>query len=245
LVKLVYIYDKLSAFLAYNSRMADTEVEQKYIDYIDNLVEQIHTLLPKDINALQEDYLISNIKKSTMLLAKSMQEDTVFMSLDFPAQCVYIQIMAEWSFHKEIDLFRSGIPPKYWKTVMQKIWYTMWEVMYACIQNNAPESVVLNIVEKYVNRTYQDAVEELKDSHIINEETEEKAKEQSNIDIMARDYLKERKHKRIKKHLYYAFLLILITIVVSFTVLTFKVYGIIAILVAMVVYNFARTERND
>ena len=74
--------------------MADTEVEQKYIDYIDNLVEQIHTLLPKDINALQEDYLISNIKKSTMLLAKSMQEDTVFMSLDFPAQCVYIQIMA-------------------------------------------------------------------------------------------------------------------------------------------------------
>ena len=225
--------------------MDEIAVEQKYADYIETLIVGIAPLLPDDVNKLQQDYLENNIRHSAMLLASSMQTDAVFSSLNFEQQCLYIQIMAEWSFHKEIDLFRSGIPAKYWKIVMQKIWYTIWEVMYACIQNNAPESVVLNIVEKYVNRTYQDAVEELKDSHIINEETEEKAKEQSNIDIMARDYLKERKHKRIKKHLYYAFLLILITIVVSFTVLTFKVYGIIAILVAMVVYNFARTERND
>ena len=149
--------------------MEEIEIEQKYSDYIESLVEQISPMLPKDINKLQEDYLISNIRRSTSLLAKSMQEDKTFQSLDFDRQCTYIQIMAEWSFHKEIDLFRSGIPPKYWKIVMQKIWYTMWEVMYACIQNNAPENIALSIIERYVNRTYQDAVEDLKESNVVYE----------------------------------------------------------------------------
>ena len=36
---------------------------------------------------------------------------------------------------------------------MQKIWYTTWEVMYACVKNNAPESVVLSLVERFVNRS--------------------------------------------------------------------------------------------
>lgn len=53
-------------------------------------------------------------------LASSMEDDEEFSQLDFDSQCFYIQVMAEWSFHKEIDLFRSGIPAKYWKIVMQK-----------------------------------------------------------------------------------------------------------------------------
>ena len=80
-------------------------IEQKYTDYIDSLVEQMQSLLPEDVNKLQQDYLVSNIKKSATLLAHSMETDKTFKSLDFERQCVYIQIMAEWSFHKEIDLF--------------------------------------------------------------------------------------------------------------------------------------------
>ena len=223
--------------------MEEIEIEQKYSDYIESLVEQISPMLPKDINKLQEDYLISNIRRSTSLLAKSMQEDKTFQSLDFDRQCVYIQIMAEWSFHKEIDLFRSGIPPKYWKIVMQKIWYTMWEVMYACIQNNAPENIALSIIERYVNRTYQDAVEDLKKSNVINEETEEKAKEQSNIEIMAMEYLKQRKRNKILRYVRLCFLLIGVGIIVTALVLAFKVYGVIAILTIMVVYNLVSHER--
>ena len=108
--------------------------------------------------------------------------------------------MAEWSFHKEIDLFRSGIPAKYWKIVMQKIWFTMWEVMYACVKNDAPNEVILSLVERFVNRTYRDSVEELKESNLIDEETEEKAKEQSNIEKMANEIREERKiSKRVSE----------------------------------------------
>lgn len=217
--------------------MEEVSVEQKYVDYIENLLKDVGSILPKDINKLQQDYLFSNIRHASLLLASSMQTDAVFNRLDFSEQCMYIQIMAEWSFHKEIDLFRSGIPAKYWKIVMQKIWYTIWEVMYACIQNEAPESILLDIIERYVNRTYNDAVEELRESNIIDEAVQQKAKDQSNIEIMAREYKKKLEKNKIKRIIFYMFLFLVVSGVVTYLILKFHTVGIIIILSILVIYN--------
>lgn len=226
--------------------MDEKEIDKKYIDFIENLIGQIQPLLPKDVNKLQEDYLVSNIRKSAMLMASGIQDDEEFSRIDFEQQCFYIQIMAEWSFHKEIDLFRSGIPAKYWKVVMQKIWYAMWEVMYACVKNEAPETVVLSLVERFVNRTYRDAVEELKENEIIDEKTEEKAKEQSNIKIMAQEVQEVRAiNQKVKNIVRYLGLGIIISIVVSFLILKFKIYGVIVILTLLVYYNVFSSKRNE
>lgn len=226
--------------------MDEKEIDKKYIDFIENLIGQIKPLLPKDVNKLQEDYLVSNIRKSAMLMASGIQDDEEFSRIDFQQQCFYIQIMAEWSFHKEIDLFRSGIPAKYWKVVMQKIWYAMWEVMYACVKNEAPETVVLSLVERFVNRTYRDAVEELKENEIIDEKTEEKAKEQSNIKIMAQEVQEVRAiNQKVKNIVRYLGLGIIISILVSFLILKFKIYGVIVILTLLVYYNVFSSKRNE
>ena len=226
--------------------MDEKEIDKKYIDFIENLIGQIKPLIPKDVNKLQEDYLVSNIRKSAMLMASGIQDDEEFSRIDFEQQCFYIQIMAEWSFHKEIDLFRSGIPAKYWKVVMQKIWYAMWEVMYACVKNEAPETVVLSLVERFVNRTYRDAVEELKENEIIDEKTEEKAKEQSNIKIMAQEVQEVRAiNQKVKNIVRYLGLGIIISILVSFLILKFKIYGVIVILTLLVYYNVFSSKRNE
>lgn len=224
--------------------MEEVQVNKKYIDFIDSLVDQISDILPEDINKLQQGYLTNNIRHSTVLLAKSMEEDDVFKKLEFDTQKKYIQIMAEWSFHKEIDLFRSGIPAKHWKTIMQKIWYTTWEVMYACIQNKAPEDVVLNLIERYVNRTYQDAVEELKETNLIDEEIEEKAKEQSNIDIMAMEYKKERNKKRLKRRILRIVLMFCISFIVTLLVLSLKAIGVIITLLGIILFNIFMYEKD-
>ena len=226
--------------------MDEKEIDKEYIDFIENLIGQIQPLLPKDVNKLQEDYLVSNIRKSAMLMASGIQDDEEFSRIDFEQQCFYIQIMAEWSFHKEIDLFRSGIPAKYWKVVMQKIWYAMWEVMYACVKNEAPETVVLSLVERLVNRTYRDAVEELKENEIIDEKTEEKAKEQSNIKIMAQEVQEVRAiNQKVKNIVRYLVLGIIISILVSFFLFKFKIYGVIVILTLLVYYNVFSSKRNE
>ena len=224
--------------------MKETKVERKYLVYIDNLIKQISPELPEDVNELQKEYLINNIRRSTTLLARSMQEDKIFQTLDFFRQCTLIQIMAEWSFHKEIDLFRSGIPAKYWKIVMQKIWYTMWEVMYACVRNEATDNVILSVVERYVTRTYNDAVEDLKKSKAINEETEVNAKIQSNIEKMAKKYLKDRTKEKILYFIKMFFVFIIVCLSVTMIVLQFKIYGVIAIFIFMVIYLFFSSERH-
>lgn len=219
--------------------MDETIIDKKYIDFIENLIEQVTPLLPEDVNELQKSYLITNIRKSAMLMASAIPDNEEYGRLDFEQQCFYIQVLAEWSFHKEIDLFRSGIPPRYWKGVMQKIWYTMWEVMYACIKNEAPENVVLSLVERFVNRTYNDAVEELKACEIIDETIEEKAKEQSNIKKMAEELRVESKIKeKIKEIINRLILAIIIGFVVTFTILKFKIIGLAVILTLLLVYHF-------
>lgn len=226
--------------------MDEKDIDKKYIDFIESLIVQIQPLLPKDVNKLQEDYLVSNIRKSATLMASGIQDDEEFSRIDFEQQCFYIQVMAEWSFHKEIDLFRSGIPAKYWKVVMQKIWYAMWEVMYACVKNEAPETVVLSLVERFVNRTYRDAVEELKENEVIDEETEEKAKEQSNIKIMAQEVREVRLiNQRVRNIIKYIVAGIIISVVVSFLILKFKIYGLIVILTLLVYYHIFPSKKEE
>lgn len=226
--------------------MDEKDIDKKYIDFIESLIVQIQPLLPKDVNKLQEDYLVSNIRKSATLMASGIQDDEEFSRVDFEQQCFYIQVMTEWSFHKEIDLFRSGIPAKYWKVVMQKIWYAMWEVMYACVKNEAPETVVLSLVERFVNRTYRDAVEELKDNEVIDEETEEKAKEQSNIKIMAQEVREVRLiNQRVRNIIKYLVAGIIISVVVSFLILKFKIYGLIVILTLLVYYHIFPSKKEE
>ena len=225
--------------------MEEIVIDKKYSDFIENLIEQVSTVLPEDINSLQTSYLKNNMRKSMTLMASSINDNEVFKVLDFEEQCFYIQIIAEWSFHKEIDLFRSGISPKYWKVVMNKIWYVMWEVMYACVKNDSPHSTTLNLVERFVNRSYNEAIEELKEQEIIDEETEELAKGQSNIDKMAQEIKTVENIKNgITISIKRFFLAIIISAVITFIILKLKHIGLIGILTFILVYYFIPNNKN-
>ena len=217
--------------------MEERQLKKKYSNYIEELIEQMIPVLPSDINELQKDYLIMNIRKASVKMALSIEDNKEFDRINFENQCFYIQVMAEWSFHKEIDLFRSGIPVKYWKIVMQKIWYTMWEVMFACVKDEAPEGVVLSLVERFVNRTYYEAVEDLKASNIIDEITEIQAKEQSNIKVMAQEYmLKKQIRKDIRRIIKRTVIALGISVIVSFLIIKYKTIGLIAVITVLIAY---------
>lgn len=226
--------------------MDEIVIDQKYSQFIENLIEQVSSVLPDDINPLQVNYLKNNMRKSMTLMASSMNDNDIFDELDFEEQCFYIQIMAEWSFHKEIDLFRSGISAKYWKVVMQKIWYTMWEVMYACAKNDSPHATTLIMVERFVNRTYKEAIEDLKEQELINEEIEEQAKEQSNIDKMAKQLqLAESIKNSIWISVKRFVLAIFLAVIIAGIIWKFKTYGLVGILTFISVYYFIPDSKKE
>ncbi len=156
-----------------------------YKGFAQAMSEQAVGLVPQDLNEQQREYVVKTLGNFTMLAGEALYNDT---SLNLTVeQAVFIsQIIAEWSFHKSIDLIHSGILPQYWDSIMQKIAFTIFEVAKQAVIRNIPQDQLLQAVEHHVNKVYAESIEELQQKGIIDEETKNNAESQSNIDAMAK-----------------------------------------------------------
>lgn len=154
-----------------------------YKEFAQTLAEQAAEIVPADFQKFQRDYVINTIKNFATLSGEAIyNDDKVKFNAD---QGMFItQMIAEWSFHKSVDVIRSGILPDYWDRVMQKIAFTIFEISKQTVSQGLPQDEILPLVEHHVKKAYQAALEELQQNHIINEEVLDKALHQSNIDDM-------------------------------------------------------------
>ncbi len=157
-----------------------------YENFAQNLAAQAQDLVPAEFSPEEKEYVINTLGNFSMMAGKALAEDK---SLPFDADTsTYItQIIAEWSFHKSVDVIRSGIPRANWDGVMQKIAYTIFEVAKQAFSQKLPNDQIIEIIEHHVNKTYVDAITELKDKGIIDESLMEFAASQSNMNKMAQE----------------------------------------------------------
>lgn len=157
-----------------------------YEEFAQNLAGQAQELVPQEFDEQQKEYVIQTLGNFSMMAGKALAEDP---NLNFNVdQSIYItQIIAEWSFHKSVDVIRSGIPRQYWDSIMQKIAYTIFEIAKQAFAQNLPNEQIIELVEHHVNRSYVDAITELKNRGIIDESLMEFAASQSNMNKMAQE----------------------------------------------------------
>ena len=139
-----------------------------YETFAQNLAAQAQELVPQDFNDNQKQYVINTLGNFAMLSGKAIAEDP---ALNFnEEQAVTItQIIAEWSFHKSVDLIRSGIPQQFWDPVMQKIAYTIFEIAKQTFSQGLPHEQILELIEHHVKKSYTEALTELKNKGAIDE----------------------------------------------------------------------------
>lgn len=154
-----------------------------YKEFAQSLAQQALELLPPDFNDDQKNYVANTLLNFSTIAGEALCNDP---QLNFNAdQAIMItQIIAEWSFHKSVDLIRSGIPRQYWDAIMQKIAFTIFEIAKNAFSNNLPQEQCLQLIEHHVKKTYLDCIVELKDKNLIDEGLMEFAANQSNIDAM-------------------------------------------------------------
>jgi len=157
-----------------------------YEAFAQNLASQAQELVPPEFDDNQKQYVINTLGNFAMLSGKALAEDE---NLNFNEdQAVTItQIIAEWSYHKSVDLIRSGIPSQYWDAVMQKIAYTIFEIAKQTFSQGLPNNKILELIEHHVKKTYIEAITELKNKGAIDEGLMEFAASQSNMDRMAEE----------------------------------------------------------
>ena len=156
-----------------------------YKGFAASMAEQAKELVPKELQDREKEYVVKTLGNFTLLAGEALYNDTQ-LNLT-PEQAVFItQIIAEWSFHKSIDLIHSGILPQYWDSIMQKIAFTIFEIAKQAVLRKIPQEQLLQAVEHHVVKVYTKCIEELSEKGIIDETIKNRAESQSNIDEMAR-----------------------------------------------------------
>lgn len=166
-----------------------------YKAFAQNMSEQAVQLVPADLKDFEKEYIVKTLGNFTMLAGEALYNDE---SLNLNAeQAIFItQIIAEWSFHKSIDLVHSGILPQYWDSIMQKIAFTIFEVAKQGYIKKIPQDQLLQAVEHHVVKVYTQCIEELQEKGVIDEETKNRAESQSNIDQMVQQAQAEQAAKQ-------------------------------------------------
>ncbi len=154
-----------------------------YAEFAKNLTAQAKDIVPADFNENQKQFVINTLFNLSNMAGKALAEDK---ESNFNAEQAMLitQIIAEWSFHKSVDLIRSGIPQQYWDPIMQKIAYTIFEIAQQTFRQNLPQDQILQLIEHHVKKAYDESIKELKDRNLISEALMEQAVKQSNIDAM-------------------------------------------------------------
>lgn len=154
-----------------------------YQTFAEELSSQAGGLLPEWFEDFQRIYVINTIKNFATLSGEAIANDE---KANFTAEqgMFLTQIIAEWSFHKSVDVIKSGILPDYWDSVMQKIAFTIFEIAKQMIGNGLPQDEILQVVEHHVKKAYTAAIDELKQRNVIDDEIYNRALGQSNIDEM-------------------------------------------------------------
>ena len=161
-----------------------------YQSFADEMAKQAQELVPPNLNDMQKGYIVKTIANFTKMAGEALYNDT---SLNFSAdQAILVsQIIAEWSFHKSIDLINSKLLPEHWDGIMQKIAFTIFEVSKQASVRNIPQDQMLQAIEHHVNKAYVAGLEALEKKKAITPEMKEFAAKQSNIDDMAKKVQEE------------------------------------------------------
>ena len=155
-------------------------------NFANDLAGQAKDLVPEDFTQDQKEYVVNTLGNFSLMAGKTLAEDPN-LNFDADTSKTITQIIAEWSFHKSVDVIRSGIPRQYWDGVLQKIAYTIFEISKQAFGQNMPSEQILDLVEHHVKRAYLEAITELKDHGAIDEGLLEFASTQSNMEKMAQE----------------------------------------------------------
>lgn len=157
-----------------------------YKNFALSMKQQAVKILHDDISDENKYYITSTLYDFVFMGGEALCNDKTidFSSVDKIFIC---QIIAEWTFHKGVDLAHSAVPKEHWNSILQKIAFTIFEVAKQGIIREIEQQELLCTIEQYVVEAWEESFDELSKKNIISDSDAQIAKELSNIDTMAGD----------------------------------------------------------
>ena len=104
---------------------------------------------------------------------------------------IVVQVIAEWVFHKTIDLIASGVPEELHETVLNNLYSDLYDFEIKKLKQmevldvySPQREAFLIKIEKIVNESFKKSLKELSDKNLIDKKIYNKAIKHSNMDEM-------------------------------------------------------------
>jgi len=153
-------------------------------EFADSLTGQAKEVIPADLPQEEKDFIANTLYRYCTLAGDALINDDS-ATLDAQQASLITQFIGEWTFHKSIDLIRSGIPMDKRDPILQKIAFAVFEESRDVIINNVDQNEAISRVENAVGYAYQEALNEMQKQNQLDESLTQKALHESNIDRMA------------------------------------------------------------
>ena len=159
-------------------------------DFVSSMTSQAKDLVPSDVSQETSDYIISKMDSFLRMAYEAISNDNELNPTN-DDYILLLQILAEWIFHKSVDISRSKIPTELWDNIMQRIAFCIFEIVKQSWKREISKDVIVDAVARHVDKCYKEGLQQLLDNKKITKEIFEAAIAESNIDKMADEIEKE------------------------------------------------------
>ena len=156
-----------------------------HVEFAKNLAGQAEQVVPPGIGDEDKKFIVEVVYKFCHLAGEALNNDPE-VTLDNIQASLITQFIGEWTFHKSIDLIRSGIDPNLREEILKKVAFTVFEIAKQAVLKRMPQEQIIPLVEHHVTTTFRDIIADLESKNILDHEMGEQVLSQSNIDEMAR-----------------------------------------------------------
>lgn len=170
-------------------------------EFAQGLLIEAKQSLPQDILEDHKKYMVNKLYQFCVMAGDAIKNDTTHNFSVNEAKAI-VQLIGEWTFHKNIDLIRAGVTEDCWDTVLQAIAFEVFEKAKNLQIKKIEQSKAIAIVEDTVKEAYNNVLMDLAKNGKINQESIPEIISFSNIDEMAekskKSLTKEQENKILK-----------------------------------------------
>ena len=155
-------------------------------EFAKELAQQALSYVPPDLNDEQKNFVAKKVFEFSIIAGNHLIEKFKDQLNDEQAQTI-IQFIGEWTFHKNIDIIRSGIPQKHWVEILQQVAFAALQTAIQCYLENYEPAKIAASIEVKVTAAYENCIRKLAGAGVIAQEKVQGILTESNVDKMAKE----------------------------------------------------------
>jgi hypothetical protein len=155
-------------------------------EFAKDLAQQAINYVPADLSDDQKNYVAKKVFEFSLIAGNHLIERFKQQLNDEEARTI-VQFIGEWTFHKSIDIVRSGIPYEHWAEILQQVAFAALQTAIQAFIEKQDQTKIAATIEVHVMAAYEACIKKLAQAGVIEQDRVQEVMALSNVDKMAQE----------------------------------------------------------